>query len=154
MGAEMADDRELREVLEQAQAEVKRLNAELKTARDGAAKKPRRDPEKLIAQLEQSRRELEQHWSDRERQWQSRERALRDEIDELKSTLMGTKQSLLVARQKTRQLEKAKAPSKSVLESLRAVLPSTKLKDQLAEARREIAQLTRKLSLQQLPRRR
>lgn len=156
----MSDDaRALRERLERAQGEVKRLTRALE-----AARAPREDGEVtrlegLIARHAKHREELEQHWRERERDWQRRERALRDQVDALLSEATRTRRELERAETLAAKLERrvnqlqSRRPAPRLLASLRQALASPETKAEVEALLRKVAKLEQQLSLHQ-PRRR
>lgn len=159
----MSDPRELRERLERAQGEVKRLTRALADARDTARDgKLEREVGRLAAQIahhDAHRRETEQHWRAREREWQLRERALRDEVDALRLLVTKSSRELQRAEAHAAKLERrvaqlqARRPAPKLLASLRQALTHPDTKQEVETLRRKVARLEQQLSLQQ-PRRR
>lgn len=159
----MSDARELRERLERAQGEVKRLGRALADARTaGRDDGLERDVARLAAQVEHHeahRREREEHWRERERDWQLRERALRDQVEVLQVQLKKATRTLERAEARAAKLEarltqlQARRPAPKLLASLQQALTAPETKAEVQELLRKVARLEQQLSLQQ-PRRR
>ena len=155
----MSDTRELRERLEHAQGEVKRLTRALDAARTlHSPKALEKEVARLAARVarhEAHRGAREKHWREREADWQARERSLRDELDRVRRAETVTSRALDRAEARLTRLrarvERLQAPSAAskLLEPLRLALTSADTEAELQMLRREVVRLRRQLSLQQ-----
>lgn len=155
----MGDTRELRERLERAQGEVKRLTRALDAARAQHVPKALENEvarlAALVARHEAHRAEREKHWREREADWHSRERSLRDEVDRLRReeavrsrALDRAEARLAKLHARVERLQSPRSASK-LLEPLRLALRAPETEAELQSLRREVARLRRQLSLQQ-----
>ncbi|MFY0563199.1 hypothetical protein ACN28E_05100 [Archangium lansingense] len=166
------DVRELRDLLETTQSEVKRLKAEL-AAREKATPVAPRDEKQEAAEiqalrtqvqsLEKENAALRSARADVEQQLtaitadlrESRKEATlaRDEVKLLKKQLETTNQALAKSKAKVQQLSTRPADKRSLLERLRGLFGGGKPSEELEAARREIVRLNQQLSLAQFKRR-
>ncbi|HEX5752708.1 MAG TPA: hypothetical protein VFZ09_41270 [Archangium sp.] len=164
------EERELRDLLEATQSEVKRLKAELAAREKAAPVAPPRDEKQEAAELQalrtqvqslekentalrSARTEVEQQLATltAELSESRREATLaRDEVKQLKKQLEATNQALTKARAKRGSRSSNK---RSLLERLRELFGGTKPSEELEAARKEIARLNQQLSLAQFKRR-
>lgn len=166
-----SEERELRDLLETTQTEVKRLKAELAAREKAAPVAPPRNEkqeaaelqalrtqvqslEKENAALRSARTEVDQQLATRtaELSESRRETSLaRDEVKQLKRQLEVSNQALTKARAKLGS--RSSSGKRSLVERVRELFGGTKPTEELEAARKEIARLNQQLSLAQFKRR-
>ncbi len=167
------EERELRDLLETTQSEVRRLKAELAAREKAAPVAPPRDDKQEAAELQALRTQvqslekentaLRSARADVEQQLATltaglgesrRETTLaRDEVKLLKKQLEATNQALAKSKAKVQQLSSQPARKRSLLERVRGLFGGGKPSEELEAARKEIARLNQQLSLAQFKRR-
>ncbi|WNG54062.1 hypothetical protein F0U59_04075 [Archangium gephyra] len=165
------EERELRDLLETTQTEVKRLKAELAAREKAAPVAPPRDEKQEAAELQALRTqvqslekenaalrsactEVDQQLATRtaELSESQREASLaRDEVKQLKKQLEVSNQALTKA--KAKRGSRASSGKRSLVERLRELFGGAKPTEELEAARKEIARLNQQLSLAQFKRR-
>ncbi|MFY0526507.1 hypothetical protein ACN28I_26325 [Archangium gephyra] len=167
------EERELRNLLETTQSEVKRLKAELAAREKAAPSAPSRDEKQEAAELQSLRTQVQSLEKENaalrsaraevEKQLatltaglgESRREATlaRDEVKLLKKQLEATNQALAKSKAKVQQLSSKPTPKRSLVERVRALFGGGKPSEELEAARKEIARLNQQLSLAQFKRR-
>ncbi|WP_375770004.1 hypothetical protein NR798_03700 [Archangium gephyra] len=167
------EERELRNLLETTQSEVKRLKAELAAREKAAPVALPRDEKQEAAELQALRTQvqslekenaaLRSARADVEKQLatltadmaESRREATlaRDEVKLLKKQLESTNQALAKSKARVQQLTSRPANKRSLVERVRALFGGGKPSEELEAARKEIARLNQQLSLAQFKRR-
>jgi predicted RNase H-like nuclease (RuvC/YqgF family) len=165
------EERELRDLLETTQSEVRRLKAEL-AEREKAGPVAQRDEkqeaelqalrtqvqslEKENAALRSARAEVEKQLATLTADvGEARREAhqARDEVKLLKKQLESTNQALAKSKARVQQLSTRPDSKRSLVDRVRALFGGGKPSEELEAARKEIARLNQQLSLAQFKRR-
>jgi chromosome segregation ATPase len=167
------EERELRDLLETTQSEVRRLKAELAAREKAEPVAPARDEKQEAAELQSLRTQVQSLEKENtalrsaraevEKQLatltadlgESRREATlaRDEVKLLKKQLEATNQALAKSKAKAQQRSTRPANKRSLLERVRELFGGAKPSEELEAARKEIARLNQQLSLAQFKRR-